>query len=351
MSSVIRNFIVTFCVSLLIFGLLSYAIVSSVDNVFSSAEDETTAQDTSPSGETEETPGSETGVETDAEGNIIEPETDAEGNIIEPETTEGREITLLLVGTDYQPNILNDYDFAEINKGRTGFPLKAREVSADSVMLIKIDETAKEFVFSVLPADMKVQADGGDVRLGSLYSLKGIHYMRNKVTAMTGLTIDFYAVVSIPGFTAVIDELGGINMTVPVDMNYADESQQLTIRLNKGAQTLSGTDAVNMLRYKLYSNGDTSRRAMAVTFARALLRKMTVPAFMTQSAELYSSLSKYIETDFTLNDLSLYLDLIFLYPEFTSTEINYPGTAGSFDGNTYFEPDLSSAISLYRKYR
>ncbi|NCA97482.1 MAG: LytR family transcriptional regulator, partial [Bacteroidia bacterium] len=229
--------------------------------------------------------------------------------------------------------------------------LKAREVSADSVMLIKIDETAKEFVFSVLPADMKVQADGGDVRLGSLYSLKGIHYMRNKVTAMTGLTIDFFAVVSIPGFTAIIDELGGINMTVPVDMNYVDESQQLTIRLNKGAQTLSGTDAVNMLRYKLYSNGDTSRRAMAVTFARALLRKMTVPAFMTQSAELYSALSKYIETDFTLNDLILYLHLILLYPEFTSTEINYPGTAGSFDSNTYFEPDLSSAISLYRKYR
>lgn len=341
MSSVIRNFVVTFCVSLLIFGLLSYAIVTNVDNVFSSPEKDTT--DTEPSVEPFDTaPGSETAAIT---------ETDAEGNIIEPEVLNSNDFTLLLVGTDYQPLLLNDYDVTEINKTRNGFPVKAREINADSIMLIKVDSDTKEFVFSMLPSDMRVQADGNDVKLGSLYSLKGIFYMRNKITAMTGLTINYYAVTSVAGLAAIIDELGGINVTVPIDMNYEDESQQLSIHINKGSQPLGGTDAVNILRYRLYTNGDTSRRAMIETFAQAILRKMTDSSFFAQAGNLYTSLSRYVETDFTLTDLTLHLELIFSYPSFTSTDIIYPGTAGSGETNTYFEPDLNAAINIYRKYR
>ncbi|MDD4773317.1 MAG: LCP family protein [Eubacteriales bacterium] len=340
MSSVIRNFIVTFCVSLLIFGLLSYAIVTNVENVFSSPDDRATESgvQTEP---VNKLPGSET------EGNIIEP-----GDITDDITND---VTILLVGTDYQPDILKDYDVTEINKDVTGFPVKAREITADAIMLLKIDGGAKEFVFSMLPSDMRVQADGNDVKLGSLYASKGIHYMRNKVTAMTGLKIDYYAVISVVGLASVIDELGGINVTVPTDMNYDDESQQLYIHINKGSQTLGGTDAVNMLRYKLYPNGDTSRRSMIAAFARAMLKKMTDVSNITRAPDIFTSLSKYVETDFTLADLALHLDLILAYPDYTASDINYPGTAGipddSFGGDTYFEPDINAAISLYRKYR
>lgn len=343
MSSVIRNFIVTFCVSLLIFGMLSYAIVTNVDNVFSPPDDSTTEFDIQ-NEPVNKLPVSET----------IHPETDTDGNIIEPDDIND-DITILLVGTDYQPNILNDYDVAEINKGVTGFPVKAREISADAIMLMKIDGAAKECIFSMLPSDMRVQADGNDVKLGSLYSLKGIHYLRNKVTAMTGLKIDYYAVISVMGLASVIDQLGGINVTVPVDMNYDDDSQQLSIHLNKGSQILGGIDAVNMLRYKLYPNGDTSRRSMIAAFARTMLKKMTDISNITRVPDIYASLSEYVETDFNLADLTMHLDLIFSYSEFTASDINYPGTTGvpegSFDNDTYFEPDINAAISLYRKHR
>lgn len=338
MSSIIRNFIVTFCVSLLIFGLLSYAIVTNVDNVFSSPDNgpADTADIAKP-------------LDTVTGEMPANSETDAEGNVIKP--SDGNDVTFLLVGTDYQPDILNDYDVTDLNTGRTGFPIKPRAITADAIMIMKANSNTKEFVFSMIPSDMRVQADGNDVKLGSLYSSKGIHYLRNKVTAMTGLKIDYYAVASVTGLAAIIDEIEGINVTVPIDMNYEDETQQLYIHIDKGSQTLNGTQAVNMLRYKLYPNGDASRRALIETFARAVLKKMTDPSMLAKVSDLYNLHSKHVETDFTLSDLVLHLDLIFSYPEYTSTDIVYPGIAGTVESNTYFEPDLNAAINIYRKYR
>jgi LCP family protein required for cell wall assembly len=347
MSSVIKSFVVTFCVSLLIFGLMSYAIVTNVDNVFSSSDTDT-ADTGQTSGPSETAPDSGT-----VTANT--PQTDTEGNIIDSGTSDttktpaDNSFTVLLVGTDYQPDILNDYDVAEKNKGITGFPIKAREITADSIMLIKIDSETKEFVFSMLPSNMKVQTDGNDVKLGSLYSSKGIDYLRDKVTAMTGMPIDYYAVVPVGGLAAIIDELGGISFTVRTDMNYEDESQQLSIHIPKGSRMLSGTDAVNMLRYRSYPDGDTSRRALISTFAGAILKKLTDPSYLAQANSLYTSASQYVETDFTLTDLTIHLELIFSYPEFTTTDLTYPGTAAGSD--TYFEPDLTAAIKLYRSYR
>lgn len=349
MSSVIKSFVVTFCVSLLIFGLMSYAIVTNVDNVFSSSK-----TDTTDTGST-----SDKAVTTSESGAVTTntPETDTQGNTIKPDSTDTAitpaddSFTVLLVGTDYQPDILGGYDVTERNKGITGFPLKARETTADSIMLIKIDSKTKEFVFSMLPSNMKVQTDGNDIRLGSLYISKGIHYLRDKVTAMTGMPIDYYAVVPVGGLAAIIDELGGISFTVRTDMNYDDESQQLSIHISKGSRTLSGTDAVNMLRYRLYPDGDASRRALISTFAGAVFKKLTDKSYLAQTSSLYTSASQYVETDFTLTDLTIHLDLIFAYPDFTTTDLIYPGTGAASGSDTYFEPDLTAAIKLYRSYR
>lgn len=346
MSSIIRNFVVTFCVALLIFGLISYAVVTNVSRVFMPAETgEPSGGDTADTSGGGDTSGE--AVETDQYGNPV-----TGGNPSDTETpAEDDSFTVLLVGTDYQPAALNDYDLTAVNKDIKGFPIKPRQISADSIMLLHIDRPGKRFVFSALPSDMLVQADGNNIRLCELFALKGISFITAKITAVTGMPIDYYAVVSVEGLASVVDSFGGITYTVPTDMNYDDPSQNLSIHIPKGGRTLSGKEAVDMLRYRGYTDGEVSRRALATSFLKSFINKITAPANLAQASSLYRTASQYIETNFLLSDLTAHLDLIFQYPYFTSVEVTYPGTASQEGGVLYFEPDIGAAIDLYFEYR
>ncbi|HPU17399.1 MAG TPA: hypothetical protein PLZ27_01865, partial [Bacillota bacterium] len=95
MLTAIRNFVIVFAISAVIFGVIGYAITGFiVDNVLSIANspDETgisTDTDTSNDSETTKTP------DTD--------------NIPKYEDLEGRSFNILLIGTDYRPDDFNDY--------------------------------------------------------------------------------------------------------------------------------------------------------------------------------------------------------------------------------------------------
>lgn len=341
MSSVVRNFIVTFIVSLIIFAVISYAIVNNVSSFFPQSEEETDSSSVTAASPSE----------TDEAGNPITTEFTEETT---PASSSGVDdsFTMLLVGTDYQPDILTDYDASALNEGNTGFPVQARKVQADSILLLRADRNKGVFVFTSLPSDMAVTVEGSSMPLGELYSEKGVTFFCEMVRAMTGLTVDYYAVASVEDLAEIIDSVGGITYTVPTNMNYTDESQELEIKLSKGSQTLDGITAVNMLRYKGYSDGDVSRRALAVQFAKALLKKLATPDNLTVAANLYTDLTQYVETNFTLTDLTRHLEIIFSYPDLNSTELTYPGSEKTdSNGETYFSPDLDAAVTLFKDYR
>jgi len=339
MSSVIRNFIVTFCASLLIFGIIAYVIITNINSIFGigkpvsseNPKDNSTEVSDNLNGDNNNNP----------EGNNGSSTSYSEDNF-----------TILLVGTDYQPDVHTDYDVTEMNKLVSGFPIKAREVSADSILLIRADAKKKIFMFSSLPSNMRVTVDGGETTLGRVYSKKGIEYMSSLITALTGMPIDYYASLSLSNFISLIDDLGGITFTVPTNMYYQDPSQGLEINMLAGNQTLSGKQASDMLRYVSYSSeAENSRRSLAISFAKSLLKKFAIPSNMVLASEFYSNYAHYAETNFTITDLTRHLELIFAYGDFTSIDLSYPGIIENDGGSITFIPDLNSAITLYKDYR
>ena len=64
------------------------------------------------------------------------------------------------------------------------------------------------------------------------------------------IPIDFYVLINLKGFKAVVDRIGGVDMYVPYDMHYEDPEQDLYIHINKGQQTLMGDDAEGFVRYR-----------------------------------------------------------------------------------------------------
>ena len=53
----------------------------------------------------------------------------------------------------------------------------------------------------------------------------------------------------------MVDEIGGVEFDVPINMNYDDSSQNLSIHLKKGLQKLNGEQAEGLVRFRKNNNG------------------------------------------------------------------------------------------------
>ena len=238
----------------------------------------------------------------------------------------------ILVGTDHQP---------EVTPGAS--------VQADTIIFVTVSETGKSFVYMPLPANMEVYVDGKSTTLGKVYESKGISYLAEKVTGLTGISVNYHAVVSMSNLEQIIDKLGGVEFSVPVKMEYEDPTQELVISLEKGRQTLTGTDAVKMLRYCSDSYSDRIKRNL--NFLQTIAAEQAAPENKSSATELYVKLAPYITTNFTQNDLVKYMDLIWSYADFEEISLDYPGTYETDGDKTVFIPDTDKAIEILAEYK
>ena len=77
---------------------------------------------------------------------------------------------------------------------------------------------------------------------------------------MLGFEVDGYVEVNLEAFVEIIDLMGGVTFDVPQRMYYSDPSQNLYIDLYPGEQTLTGDQAIGVVRYRSgYAAGDIRR--------------------------------------------------------------------------------------------
>lgn len=75
------------------------------------------------------------------------------------------------------------------------------------------------------------------------------------VNKITGLDILYYVVVSNNALVELVDELGGVEFDVPINMDYDDCTQDLYIHLKAGMQKLNGEQAEGLVRFRKNNNG------------------------------------------------------------------------------------------------
>lgn len=382
----IKSFIITFCVAILIFGLVAWLVVGRVSETFGLI-DSSEITSASESNYFPETPNENESIfSPDTE--IPEIDSSDESKIsdyestYDPENIKGSSFTMLLIGTDFLPDVLTDYSqklylLAEGKKAAENvtndavvteskiseasaeteaeielpFGYKTRTITTDAIMLLRIDKERGEIMFSPIPGNLKVQSAGVYTKLGDIYINRGVEYLCGIVTTYTGLTIDYYAVVDPDGLEKIIDSIDGIRYYVPQNMEYTDEVQELNISLKMGTNDLTGKEVVDMLRFVSYPDGDTSRMKLAADFLKAFIAKMTEDKWYEKIPDLYIALVNNVETNFSLTDLIEHLDLIFAYSDLTPVTLMYPATKVSFDGEICLEPSYSQALSQYKIYK
>ncbi|MFR9297071.1 MAG: LCP family protein, partial [Aedoeadaptatus pacaensis] len=155
---------------------------------------------------------------------------------------------------------------------------KAKNTRSDVMMVLDIDGEKKTASLISLPRDSRVKIeDHGKTKLNHAYAYGKADLALETVNENFDLNIPYYIVVDYAFVKDVVNIVDGIDVYVPMDMDYEDPSADppLSIHLKEGHQHLNGDQAMQFLRFrKGYKNADLDRVKAQQAFMSAFIDKV-----------------------------------------------------------------------------
>lgn len=231
----------------------------------------------------------------------------------------------------------------------------------DTMMLVYINLDTEELNLLSIPRDTHVAVNGTDMKLNAVYGYggcgeDGMELLMEQLRGVIGYEPDGYVLVDFDGLAAIIDAMGGIEFDVPCDMYYSDPTQDLLIDLQEGLQTLSGEDAVRVLRYRSgYALADLERVNVQRDMVSAAMEQWISVKKLPQCLRALTMMGKYTSTDLSARNMVWIAKAIFQIGTGSMESYTLPGEWSSpyywlYTGqcadliNTYFNP-MSRSVS------
>ena len=216
----------------------------------------------------------------------------------------------------------------------------------DTMMLLYINPREDAVNLVSLPRDTLTHTTAGNnAKLNSAFGRnngkedpeEGMENLMLYVKDIIGYKPDGYMLISLEGFVDIVDAMGGVEFDVPQDMYYSDPSQGLHIDLEEGKQTLSGYDAMCLVRFrKGYANQDLGRVSVQREFISACMDQWLKVSNLSKLPEVLSSLELNTTTDLTTGNM-LWLALNAWKAGFDNIRSDtLPGYATSIGGGSYY---------------
>lgn len=147
--------------------------------------------------------------------------------------------------------------------------------NTDTIMVASYDTKGQKVSIMSIPRDTMINESWDIKKINSVYSRTGssISSLANRIQKLVGFKPDFYVKVDLTMFVKLVDLVGGVEFDVPQDMKYDDPYQNLHIDLKKGVQVLDGEHAMQLVRFRRYSEGDIKRVEVQQAFMKALIKE------------------------------------------------------------------------------
>ncbi len=214
----------------------------------------------------------------------------------------------------------------------------------DTMMLLSIDsKTNTAFILSI-PRDSRVKIRGrqGMDKINHAHAYGGVDLALKTTKDLLQIPIHHYVRVDYQALFKTIDDIGGVEIDVPMNMKYSDPraTPPLKIDLKKGKQILDGQKSMEYLRFrKGYANQDLGRINAQQEFVQAVLEKVISPASIIRVPQYIETLFMYVDTDMTKKDM---LELAKLGLSIKPVEIQksvVPGDSANISGISYYKVD------------
>lgn len=184
------------------------------------------------------------------------------------------------------------------------------ENRADTIMVVHTDPAREKAVVLSFPRDLWVDVPGrGFSKINSAFEGGigdgGPLLMARTIHRLTGLKINHFLYVDLAGFQDIVDELGGVELNIPMRL----DDPLTDLHLRQGVQVLSGRDALAFVRTRHLpcdeKNPDLARIGRQQQFLRALMNRMFEPAQIARAPSLVEPILSNLRRDPELQITSL----------------------------------------------
>ncbi|MDR3240416.1 MAG: LCP family protein [Clostridiales bacterium] len=243
------------------------------------------------------------------------------------------------------------------------------ELLTDVILVGCFDRNAKDIEIISIPRDTRTVLPDeriqrmkelslhppldGVMKMNAVHSYGGKKYglilLREQLSDLLGITLDYYVEVNLKAFREIVDILGGVDMDIPKPgYYYKDPYQDLVIAVPSGLQHLDGKMAEGVVRYRAtYVNGDVDRIEVQQKFLGLLFEQtLTKENLIENAPSIGKTILESTQTDFSLTDLPKYLQYL---GDLNKDNIHFytlPGSSDYIGATSYFVMDESETRTL-----
>ena len=217
-----------------------------------------------------------------------------------PDAWDGNErVTILLMGLDYR-----DWERGE-GPSRT-----------DSMMLVTLDPLTHTAGMLSVPRDLWVEIPGyGHGRVNTAYFLGeqdrlpggGPELAVKTVEKFMGVPIQYYVQIDFGAFVKMVDEIGGVELTVYEEIYIDPIGKDNTVLLQPGNYRFDGELTLAYARVRYTEGGDfdraTRQQQVAMGIRDQVLELSNLPGLLASIPALYQDLTEGIRTNLAVDQM------------------------------------------------
>lgn len=211
----------------------------------------------------------------------------------EEETTEAAESTTDPV---YSVNSLT-------GKSTVLFVCADSKEALDFAFTVECDYDNKSMKVKCIDAKSQITLNGNSLTCGELYKNYSINELKSAFGESFEITVDKYFICDRAGAKEILSLFDGITVNVTENIDY--DSDEISLELNSGKQTVSGAYALN---YLLISDNSTREQIVC-----DIISSVLVPQYTDNSQNLFTDFVNAGETDISVIDYSESIENLKIY--------------------------------------
>ncbi len=240
----------------------------------------------------------------------------------------GKPFYLLLIGVDKDEGRVDDPEYGTDESG----------YRSDSIMLCRLDPAKQKVTMISIHRDTLVDlGENGQQKINAAYSIGQEAYTTKVISEFAGVPISHYAEVDMDGLAAVVDSVGGIDVTLDMDVK---DPLYTGLDLEAGTHHMDGETAALFARcrhaYDELGDGDRYRAANQ-RMVISLVAQKILSSDPATIASTISTCASYIRTDMDVQFLAtLATQFIGMDPE-NDIYMGMEPTTSRYINDTWYE--------------
>lgn len=231
------------------------------------------------------------------------------------------------------------YTFLVLGNDQTGR-------NTDTILLVCYDVPNQKLGVLSIPRDMAVEGEQGYLRMGQVYGKYGVDGAEEIIQNTFGIPIDYSVCLDTEVFAELVDAVGGVDVNIPVDMDYDDPYQDLHIHLSSGMQHLDGQAAMGAVRYRKNNDLTTDYDDMdRARFQREMIAALGKKVLSWESLDKVTQLAEIVQSKIT-TDLSAQ-DMLYFASNAIKLDVEQGLSMGELGDFTIVQSDQGYLVMAY----